>query len=273
MCRMLMRLWVVVLNSPYHKAAPNALAAHKNQHLWQEQTICATVKYSVFFFFVHSGRVVKGFPFTLESICQGIKALHLFCTIGCMAPHAFITDILLHPCLKKRTIYGCARGVEVQRREWWRCINHQLDAVEPTFMTSIKGSEHRVLHLFVTEWWRCGISIPVPLTYSQVINKQVHGIMKKGVVQESASPWAAPVILVKKEIWILEILCYYWRLNAVTKKNVYPLPRSDDAIDCLHSASRLFFLSIFTISLLANPGAFWKQRKDCLCYPRWAVWI
>lgn len=32
------------------------------------------------------------------------------------------------------------------------------------------------------------------------------------------------------------------RLNTVTKKDVYPLPRIDDAIDCLHSAS--YFSSI-----------------------------
>lgn len=74
-----------------------------------------------------------------------------------------------------------------------------------------------------------------------MIDDQVQEMPQKGVIQESCSPWAAPVILVKKKDDSWRFCVDYRRLNAVTKKDVYPLPRID-AIDCLHSAS--YFSSV-----------------------------
>uniref|UniRef100_L7LVQ9 RNA-directed DNA polymerase n=1 Tax=Rhipicephalus pulchellus TaxID=72859 RepID=L7LVQ9_RHIPC len=76
----------------------------------------------------------------------------------------------------------------------------------------------------------------------KVINEQVCDMLKKNVIQESCSPWAAPVILVKKKDGSWRFCVDYRRLNAITKKDVYPLPRIDDAIDCLSSAS--YFSSV-----------------------------
>lgn len=76
----------------------------------------------------------------------------------------------------------------------------------------------------------------------RVIADQVNEMLQKGVVRESASPWAAPVILVKKKDGSWRFCVDYRRLNAITKKDVYPLPRIDDVIDCLHSAS--YFSSV-----------------------------
>lgn len=76
----------------------------------------------------------------------------------------------------------------------------------------------------------------------KVINDQVGEMLKQGVIQESSSPWGAPVILVKKKDGSWRFCVDYRRLNAVTKKDVYPLARVDDAVDCLHSAS--YFSSV-----------------------------
>lgn len=76
----------------------------------------------------------------------------------------------------------------------------------------------------------------------KVIADQVNEMLQKGVVQESASPWAMPVILVKKKDGSWRFCVDYRRLNAIKKKDVYPLPRIDDVIDCLHSAS--YFSSV-----------------------------
>lgn len=76
----------------------------------------------------------------------------------------------------------------------------------------------------------------------KIIDEQVQEMLEKGIIQESASPWAAPVILVKKKDGTWRFCVDYRRLNSVTKKDVYPLPRIDDAIDCLHSAS--YFSSV-----------------------------
>uniref|UniRef100_L7LW12 RNA-directed DNA polymerase n=1 Tax=Rhipicephalus pulchellus TaxID=72859 RepID=L7LW12_RHIPC len=76
----------------------------------------------------------------------------------------------------------------------------------------------------------------------KIIAQQVEEMLKKNVIQESCSPWAAPVILVRKKDGTWRFCVDYRRLNSVTKKDVYPLPRIDDVIDCLHSAS--YFSSV-----------------------------
>lgn len=76
----------------------------------------------------------------------------------------------------------------------------------------------------------------------QVITDQIKEMLHKGVIRESSSPWAAPVILVQKKDGSWRFCVDYRRLNSVTKKDVYPLPRIDDVVDCLHSAS--YFSSV-----------------------------
>ena len=50
----------------------------------------------------------------------------------------------------------------------------------------------------------------------------------------SKSPWGAPVLLVKMKEGSWRMCINYRRLNKMTIKNAYPLPRADDLIDRLH---------------------------------------
>jgi len=52
-----------------------------------------------------------------------------------------------------------------------------------------------------------------------------------GVIEPSDSPWAGPAVLVRKKDESWRFCMDFRRLNAVTIKDSYPLPRIDDALD------------------------------------------
>uniref|UniRef100_UPI0035D035F9 reverse transcriptase family protein n=1 Tax=Bartonella sp. AC142YNZD TaxID=3243448 RepID=UPI0035D035F9 len=61
----------------------------------------------------------------------------------------------------------------------------------------------------------------------------------KDFIWASTSPWGAPVLFVQKKDGTLRLCIDYRKLNRVTIKNKYPLPRIDDLFDQL-KGSRYF---------------------------------
>ena len=61
--------------------------------------------------------------------------------------------------------------------------------------------------------------------------------LRKGYICPSKSPIAAPVFFVKKKDGTLRLVQDYRRLNEITVKNRYPIPRITDLIDSLSQAS------------------------------------
>lgn len=69
------------------------------------------------------------------------------------------------------------------------------------------------------------------------IQTQVENLLKADVIEESYSPWAAPVVLVRKKNGTWRFCLDYRKLNVVTIKDSHPLPRVDDALDALSGSA------------------------------------
>jgi hypothetical protein len=71
---------------------------------------------------------------------------------------------------------------------------------------------------------------------SQTLKKWINEELATGKIQRSESEAGAPVMFVKKADRSLRLVVNYQRLNNVTKRNVYPLPRQDDLMAQLQGA-------------------------------------
>ncbi len=66
-----------------------------------------------------------------------------------------------------------------------------------------------------------------------IVKSEVDKMLHNGIIERSNSPWPSPVVLVRKKDESIRFCIDYRRLNTVTKKYAYPLPRIDDTLESL----------------------------------------
>lgn len=67
--------------------------------------------------------------------------------------------------------------------------------------------------------------------------KEVDFMLANGIIQPSASPWSSPCLLVLKSDDTFRFCTDYRKVNAVTRSDSFPIPRIDDCIDQIGSAT------------------------------------
>ena len=92
----------------------------------------------------------------------------------------------------------------------------------------------------------------LPYVAKQEVARQLQTIQEAGIIQPSISPWASPVVLVRKKDGTYRFCVDYRELNAVTKHDTFPLPRIDDLLDQLGNTK--FF------STLDLASGFWQVQ-------------
>lgn len=76
----------------------------------------------------------------------------------------------------------------------------------------------------------------------KMIEELIKEMLDQGVIQESESPWASPVVIVTKKDGSPRFCVDYRKLNSMTVKESWPIPLISDALDSL--AGSTFFTSL-----------------------------
>ncbi len=67
-------------------------------------------------------------------------------------------------------------------------------------------------------------------------------MLELGVIEESRSDWASPIVLVPKVLVLVRFCVYYRNVNAVSKFDAYPISRVDELLNRLGAAC--FYLTL-----------------------------
>ena len=151
--------------------------------------------------------------------------------------HVKDTDVPNH----LREIYVKAR--EGRPEEERRKIASLLNRFEHVFSKDDDdlGTTHLLEHTINT-----GSSKPlkqpprrVPLAFANEEKLVIEQMERQGIIRKSKSPWASPIVLVRKKNGKVRPCIDYRRLNSVTENDAFPLPRIQDCLDAV-SGSTLY---------------------------------
>ncbi|CAM4638739.1 unnamed protein product [Caretta caretta] len=155
----------------------------------------------------------------------------------------------------------CAGGVEevnlsmtlgrMQRQQ----IQELCTSYTPTF-SATPGLTERAYHSIDT-----GNAHPIRVQPYRVspqaktaIEREIQDMLQMGVIRPSESAWASPVVLVPKPDGEIRFCVDYRKLNAVTRPDNYPMPRTDELLEKLGRAQ--------FISTLDLTKGYWQVLLD-----------
>ena len=94
----------------------------------------------------------------------------------------------------------------------------------------------------------------LPGNRRQEVHQLLDKMLEQKVIEPSRSPWASPIVLVRKKDGTTRFCVDFRKLNGVTRKDAHPLPRIDDTLDSLSGAQ--------WFSTLDLASGYWQVEVD-----------
>ena len=80
--------------------------------------------------------------------------------------------------------------------------------------------------------------------HREFIEKTIDENLEGNIIRPSFSPWASPVVIIRKKDNYFRFAIDYRKLNSVTKREIYPMPRVDDTLDALNGVKYMSTLDL-----------------------------
>ena len=94
----------------------------------------------------------------------------------------------------------------------------------------------------------------VPLSKLPGLREELDDMLDAGIIEPSCSAWASPLVLATKKDGAVRVCVDFRRVNNLTVKDSYPLPRIDDSISALRGSE--------WFSTLDLSSGFWQVPMD-----------
>ena len=118
-----------------------------------------------------------------------------------------------------------------------------IELVKTEFPEVIKGigRTHFIEHEIQTSNASPICSTPFRLPFNLIpkARDEIKKLKEQGIVVPSTSEWCNPLVLVKKKTGNIRVAVDFRKINAVSKKDAFPMPRVDEVLDSL-AGSRIF---------------------------------
>ncbi|GFX09598.1 retrovirus-related Pol polyprotein from transposon 17.6 [Trichonephila clavipes] len=154
--------------------------------------------------------------------CAPVTCLDRKCNSQDLSLEDLVKDLLQNTDLDEKQ--RCAAGVLI--REFQGLFSRTSDDFGRTRLTKhrIDKGEHPPIKQHPRR---------LPFAKQEEVEKLIKDMKDNDVIEPSSSPWASPIVLVREKDGSTRFCVDYRRLNDVTKKDSYPLPRIDNTLDTL----------------------------------------
>uniref|UniRef100_A0A8P4KCX1 Gypsy retrotransposon integrase-like protein 1 n=1 Tax=Dicentrarchus labrax TaxID=13489 RepID=A0A8P4KCX1_DICLA len=106
----------------------------------------------------------------------------------------------------------------------------------------------------------------IPPSDYDSVKAHINQLLETQVIRESCSPYASPIVLVKKKDGSLRMCVDYRQLNGKTRRDAFPLPRIEESLDALAGA-RWFSTMDLASGYNQVPVAEKDKAKTAFCTP------